>query len=285
MKKTIAALAVASVAVLAVAATVAAAGPSGVAVRERAQTRDVTTTTLGLSSGEIQALRHDGLSLALIAEQQGVDPQDLVEALMARWEARIQARVEAGALTPDEATELRTRLETQARNEVFRTTEGGMQGAAVGAGPNAAGRNGDGQNGDGLGRGGNGAGQNAVGQNGDGTCDADVIATESVSITSGDDETDMSFEVSMSGTVRVTDEDAAMTITGPENMMVWGRTLSRGARSSIDIDAGMDFFLRDGAYVKTFDIGWISIDAAAAFETSGLIEAKEIPVKTVLAAE
>lgn len=175
MKKTITALAVASLAVLVVAATVAAAGPSGVAVRERAQEqareRDVTATILGLSSDEIEALRQDGRSLAQIAEQQGVDPQDLVDALMARWEARIQARVEAGALTPDEATQLRTRLETQARNEVFRTTRGGMQGAAVGAGPSAAGRNdpslGQGGNASGPNR----AGPNAAGQNGDGTCD------------------------------------------------------------------------------------------------------------------
>jgi hypothetical protein len=171
MKKILTALAVAGIAVLAMAATVAAAGPGGAAVRERAQeqARATTPAILGLSAAEVEELRADGLSLAQIAEREGVDPQDLVDALMVRWEARIQARLELGALTPDEATQLRTQLETRARDLVFKVTTGGMQGAAVGAGPNGP-ANGaaNGAAGDGDQARQRGA---SAGQNGDGTCD------------------------------------------------------------------------------------------------------------------
>ena len=53
-------------------------------------------------TAEVQALRHDGLSLAQIAEKKKVDPQKLVDALAARWTSRIDARVANGALTADE---------------------------------------------------------------------------------------------------------------------------------------------------------------------------------------
>lgn len=124
--KRLAAAATAAGAVLLVgAAAVAAAGP----------TADAVANALGLDRGEIRELRHEGLSLAQIAERQGVDPQVLIDALKARWSERIQVRLENGAVSPDEAAELRERLELRARDLVYRVTPGGMQGAAVGAGP------------------------------------------------------------------------------------------------------------------------------------------------------
>jgi hypothetical protein len=141
MRRILIATGAAALLTIALGATVAAAGPhgrAGMAAERVGAQSDVVATILGLSSDAIDDLRHDGLSLAQIAERQKVDPQKLVDALVAQWTTRIEARVQAGALTPDQATTLRTQLTTRAKDMVYRTTLGGMQGAAVGAGPNAA---------------------------------------------------------------------------------------------------------------------------------------------------
>ena len=93
---------------------------------------------LGLTQAAISDLRQDGLSLAQIAERQKVDPQKLVDALTKQWTARIDVRVQNGALTTAQATALKAQLATRAKDMVYRTTLGGMQGAAVGAGPASA---------------------------------------------------------------------------------------------------------------------------------------------------
>lgn len=137
-------------------ATVAAANPTPSPTSSSAPVASGGTvaTVLGLSQAQVQELRHDGLSLAQIATQQKVAVQKVVDALVSRWHDRIEARVESGALTQTEATQLQTQLTTQAQSMVSKTTLGGMQGAAVGAGP----------------RGGTGNGTAPRGT-GDGTCD------------------------------------------------------------------------------------------------------------------
>ncbi len=173
MKRLTLALTIAAFAILAVVATVAAAGPTltPAPATDQVRTRDTMPAVLGLSQAEIMALRHDGLTLAQIAERQQVDPQVLVDGFIAQWSERIEARVTAGALTADEATALKTQLALKAKAMVNQATVGGMRGAAVGAGPNAAGTAGLGAgrgagNGGGMGPGaGNGAG------GGTGTCD------------------------------------------------------------------------------------------------------------------
>jgi hypothetical protein len=175
----------ASLAALAFAATVAAAGPTGNGGTQgqapgRGQTQahgasqagvgDVAPTILGLSQAETRALRQSGLSLAQIAEKRAVDPTRLIEAFAARWSARIDDRVSTGALTAADATALKDQLTVRAKDMVYRTTLGGMRGAAVGAGPDAAGTPGAGNGmgaGNGRWRGGNGAGTGA----GNGACD------------------------------------------------------------------------------------------------------------------
>lgn len=104
MRRLLIATGAAALLVIAVVATVAAAGPMGRAggagATERAGTQaDVAADILGLTRDAINDLRHDGLSLAQIAEKQKVDPQKLVDALTMQWTARIDARVENGALT------------------------------------------------------------------------------------------------------------------------------------------------------------------------------------------
>jgi hypothetical protein len=163
MRRLLIASGAAALLVLAMVASVAAAGPAGrgygahLGDRTGAQA-DVVADVLGLTQAQVDDLRHDGLSLAQIAERQKVDPEKLVDALVAQWSSRIDARVQLGALTTDQANTLKAQLETRALEMVNRTALGGMQGAAVGAGPTSAGGHRDG-----TGIGGRGAGN--------GTCD------------------------------------------------------------------------------------------------------------------
>jgi len=160
MLKQILGTAGAGLASLVFAATVVAADPTP-APSATTQTRDTVPAVLNLSQAKIQELRHDGLSLAQIAQQQKVDPQRLIDALAARWTSRIEVRVANGALTAAEAAKLKAEVQTQAKSMVNKVTLGGMQGAAVGAGP----RNGAAGSGIGNGPGARGAGT------GTGTCD------------------------------------------------------------------------------------------------------------------
>ncbi len=98
----------------------------------------VLTDILGLSNAEIAALRQGGLTLAQIAERQKVDPQKLIDALVAQWSTRVDARLAVGAITADQAKTLKADLAVQAKAMVYQATPGGMRGAAVGAGPNGA---------------------------------------------------------------------------------------------------------------------------------------------------
>jgi hypothetical protein len=182
MRRLILATGAAALLAIAVVATVAAAGPMGRAGGAGATERiggagstarvgaqsDVVAGILGLTREAIDDLRHEGLSLAQIAEKQNVDPQKIVDALTAQWTVRIEARVQNGALTTAQATALKVQLTTRAKDMVYRTTLGGMQGAAVGAGPASAQghRGGAGNAGDaGTGMGGRGRGA------GNGICD------------------------------------------------------------------------------------------------------------------
>jgi hypothetical protein len=162
MKRILTSMFGAALVVLALVSAVAAAGPSA-SPGPQAQDRDTVPAILGLTQQEIMALRHDGKSLAQIAESKGIDPATLVTALQAQWAERIDVRVANGALTAAEAATLKGQLELRARDLVYRTTLGGMQGVAVGAGRGQ----GNGQGNGAANGGGNGMMQGA----GNGTCD------------------------------------------------------------------------------------------------------------------
>lgn len=160
MKKLMFSMGGATIVGLAIAATALAAGPAGGAGQGARNGADGAAGTmipaiLDLTPAEVQELRQSGLTLAQIAERQDVDPEVLVDALTARWTARIEARVAAGALTADEAAALQAQVELRARDMVNKVPLGGMRGLAVGAG---AGR----QDGMGARGGGNGAGNGAA---------------------------------------------------------------------------------------------------------------------------
>jgi hypothetical protein len=140
MKKLIGSIGIASLAILALAATVVAAGPGpgpgrGQGPAATAQPAgSAVAAILGMTHAEIMAQRHAGTSLAQVAETKGVDPVKVVDAVADQWTARIDARVAAGALTAAEAAQLRSEVQLRAKDMVYRTTRGGMQGAAVGGG-------------------------------------------------------------------------------------------------------------------------------------------------------
>lgn len=142
MKKVILSIGGAGLAILVLVGSVAAASPTpaGGQARDQLRERDTIATVLGLSQSEIAALRADGLSLAQIAERQKVDPQKLVDALAAQWTERIEVRLSRGAISNETATQLKSQVELRARDQVYKTTTGGMRGLAVGAGPQGAGR-------------------------------------------------------------------------------------------------------------------------------------------------
>lgn len=123
-------------------ATVAAADPTATPSPSASPSAGTVATVLGLTQAQIHELRQDGLSLAQIAERQKVAVRAVVDALVARWQERIKARVDNGALTASEAAALTAQLQTRATEMVTSTTPGGMQGAAVGAGPQNGGGNG-----------------------------------------------------------------------------------------------------------------------------------------------
>ena len=150
MKRLSLSLGAAALVLLVLAGGVVAADPTA-SPGAQVRARDTIPTVLGLSQTEVMALRHDGLSLAQIAERQKVDPQKLVDALKAQWIERIDARVTIGAITAATADTLKAQVEAQAKDMVYKVTLGGMRGAAVGAG---AGQMGAGQMGAGRGMGG-----------------------------------------------------------------------------------------------------------------------------------
>jgi hypothetical protein len=152
MKRILLSLTVAMIAILAVVATVAAASPAPTAAPDQVRARTTIPRILGLTQAQVMDLRQDGLTLAQIAERQDVDAQRLIDALVAQWGARIDARVANGALTTAEAATLKAQLATRAKAMVNQAEPGGMGGAAVGAGP-AGGSRGAGMGGTGTGTG------------------------------------------------------------------------------------------------------------------------------------
>lgn len=145
---------------LVLAATVAAAGPMG-----RQAGGSAAADALNLTQEQITDLRAQGLTLAQIAEQQGVPVESVVDALVARWTERLQNRVENGALSEEQASALTEQLRERAQAMVQDAEMTGMHGAAVGAGSGVGGGVGPGPRGTGDGTGEcDGSGPNGAGR-------------------------------------------------------------------------------------------------------------------------
>lgn len=99
----------------------------------------VLTEVLDLTAEEIRTALRDGTTLSALAEQQGVEPQVVVDALVAEATERTAEAVESGRLTQEQADERLERLTeriTAMVDEGFQRPEGGRGfGRGFGRGP------------------------------------------------------------------------------------------------------------------------------------------------------
>lgn len=115
----------------------------------RGDIAEAVTDVLGLDAAEIRDRLADGRSLADIAEAEGVDPQALVDAIVAERQERLDAAVDAGRLTEEQAAERTDHFAEHAADMVERTP------MLDGEGPHGTGR--------GMGRHGAGQGFGSMG--------------------------------------------------------------------------------------------------------------------------
>ncbi len=66
---------------------------------------------LAISHDELHVRMDAGQNLAAVAEDIGVDPQDLVDALVEAWSPAIDTVLASGEITEDEAEQYRAALE------------------------------------------------------------------------------------------------------------------------------------------------------------------------------
>lgn len=92
--------------------------------------------TLGLEQDELREALGSGQSLAEIAEAQGVDPQTLVDAIVAATEERVNGAVENGRIDQDRADEILANAAERADDAINGEFEFGPR--RGGPGPDAA---------------------------------------------------------------------------------------------------------------------------------------------------
>jgi hypothetical protein len=80
-------------------------GPRGERGERRAARAQATADLLGLEVDELRTAFQDGQTLADVAEANGVDVQTVIDAQVASQTERINAAVESGRLTADEAAD------------------------------------------------------------------------------------------------------------------------------------------------------------------------------------
>ena len=98
-----------------------------------AESLGVAADVIGISEADLLAALRDGATLAEVAEARSVDPQAVVEALVAAATEAIDAAVEAGDLDPDRAATLKDGLVDRITERV----EEGGPGPGPGGSPGA----------------------------------------------------------------------------------------------------------------------------------------------------
>lgn len=88
----------------------------------------VVAEALGVTEDELRTALRDGQTVADVAEEQGVDVQVVVDAVIADLEARLAERVEAGHMTQERADEVRA----EATERVPAFVEGEVRGLGGG---------------------------------------------------------------------------------------------------------------------------------------------------------
>ncbi len=73
--------------------------------------QDVLDEVLGISHDELHVRMDAGQNLAAVAEDLGIDPQELVDAMVESWSPAIDTVLASGAITEAEAEQYRAALE------------------------------------------------------------------------------------------------------------------------------------------------------------------------------
>jgi hypothetical protein len=114
---------------------------------EGAVCSETVSELLGLTPEELCDLRQEGKSLAEIAAEQNVNVDELVEAIIAEKIEAVQARVDEGAITQEQANLMIQQMTERTELAVNRTTTGpaewrmgGYGKSGEGAGPGMANR-------------------------------------------------------------------------------------------------------------------------------------------------
>jgi len=94
---------------------------------EGAVCSEIVSELLGLTAEELCELRQEGKSFAEIAAEQGVTVDELVEAIMAEKTAAVQARVDGGTLTQEQADLMIQHMAERTELAVNRTTAGPVE--------------------------------------------------------------------------------------------------------------------------------------------------------------
>jgi hypothetical protein len=79
---------------------------------------EATAEVTGLSEGEVIAALGDGQTVAEIAEAEEVDPQAIVEVVLAEHEDRLQEAVDAGRLTEERMAEVLEEMREQLADQL-----------------------------------------------------------------------------------------------------------------------------------------------------------------------
>ncbi|HEX6330984.1 MAG TPA: Clp protease N-terminal domain-containing protein [Actinomycetota bacterium] len=96
------------------------AGAVGFGIRPLA----VAADAIGIETAELLEAVHDGETIAEVAERQGVDPADVVDAIVAEERDRVEEAVANGRLTQEQADRLLASAEERATNLVERDHAG-----------------------------------------------------------------------------------------------------------------------------------------------------------------
>lgn len=80
--------------------------------------------TIGISTGDLVSSLRQGQSIAQVAEAHGVDPQAVIDSLVAKASTRIDQAVSEGKISAEKGAELKAKLPERVTNLVNRTFDG-----------------------------------------------------------------------------------------------------------------------------------------------------------------
>jgi hypothetical protein len=114
----------------------AACGPMGERPGGHMLGLDAAAEAIGIDVEELSTALRDGQTIAEVAEENGVDSDEVVSAMVAAAEERLAQAVEEGQLTEDEADEIAAELPERIAEMVQNgPPEGGPQGGMPGGPP------------------------------------------------------------------------------------------------------------------------------------------------------